>query len=362
MSVLVLVLAACSADADVALQGGAASRSAAAEPAAEPEEAVAWHHLAVADGLPDGQVAAAAVESADDLQQAWKQFDFPGDVPPVDFERSFVLLLGQPDDDCIDELIRLEVIEGRLRVKWLPPPGGCTQPLVFRIHAVEVDRRHVPARFKVAFEEPYAADAEPVTLEVAAADGAAPPEPQPPQAMTEADLDAVFADHPVRRCTPADDPLANEPRVATDDPPPMDEMAASDLIDDVRRLLRERGYRHNRDFVPYISRADGVRPAVWVDDGNAGSVGRLLDDEFGNGAVVVVENRYDFEAIQQTQYDIGALMGGDEPGSIVSSTGIPGPVELGMIDPTREALDRVAAAVDPALVCVDPALSGVVVD
>jgi hypothetical protein len=130
----------------------------------------------------------------------------------------------------------------------------------------------------------------------------------------------------------------------------------------VHRFLRQQGYRSNVDFVPYISRATGVRPGFWVDGGAAPKVQRLLDDEFGNGAVLVVENRYDFEAIDKAQRDIGDLMGGDGPGSIVFSSGIPGPVELGMIDPTREALDRVAATVDPSLVCVEPTLSGVTTD
>jgi hypothetical protein len=33
-----------------------------------------------------------------------------------------------------------------------------------------------------------------------------------------------------------------------------------------------------------------------------------------------------------------------------------------MIDPTRKALDRIAATVDPSLVCVSPVLSGVSAD
>lgn len=363
---------------------------------------VAWRHLATTEGLPQGSAAAEAVESANALRQAWKRYGLPESPPEIDFDRSFVLLLGQPDDACIDELIGLEVRDGRLRVEWLPPPGGCNEPLIFRIHAVEVDRRHVPGEFKVAFAPPYEQDAKPVTINVATGEGDAPPEPEPPAAMTDDDVDAVFAGHAVRRCTKADErvgdeavdgPLSDDPAVAkaqkeranfgvpNDEATTREVMAsderndeygfplldaelqqdvrASERTDDVRRWLRDHGYRSNVDFVVFLSRSNGIRPGVWVDGGQADEVRRRLDAEFGKGAVLVEENGYDFEAIDKAQRDLGAIMGGSGPGSIVSSSGIPGPVAIGMIDPTREALDRVAATVDPALVCVGPALSGV---
>lgn len=370
-------------------------------PPAAPQEPLAWRHLATTEGTLEGTAAAEAVESAADARDAWERYHLPGAPPETDFDRAFVLLVGQPDDACVDELIGLRVREGRLRVEWLPPPGGCDQPLVFRIHAVEVDRRHVPAEFQAAFPSPYQRDAKPVTITVAVADGSAPPEPEPPAAMTDDDVDAVFEGHAVRRCTKADErvgdeavdgPLSRDPAVAkaqkeradfgvtsdeattrevmaspdrTDDygfpllnSEMRQEFRASERTDDVGRWLRDHGYRSNVDFVMFLSRSDGIRPGVWVDGGRAGEVRRRLDAEFGNGTVLVQDNGYDFKAIDKAQRDLGALMGGSGPGSIVSSSGIPGPVQLGMIDPTRKALDRVAATVDPALVCVAPALSG----
>ncbi len=96
-----------------------------------------------------------------------------------------------------------------------------------------------------------------------------------------------------------------------------------------------------------------------IDNGQADTVRRRLDDVFGRNAVDVYANPYDFQEVDKAQREVDDLMGGEGPGSIVSSTGVPGPVELGMIDPTREALDWVAATVDPSLVCVYPVLSGV---
>ena len=411
LSMMIMLVAACSpGPPDVSL-GGAGNPSAAPSaptvPAATGEGGgdVAWRHLATAEGVLGGSAAAAAIESAVDLKAAWERYGLSDSAPDVDFERSFVLLLGQPDDACVDELIGLEVRDGALKVRWLPPPGGCDQPLILRIHAVEVDRRHVPARFDVAFPEPYEQHAERVTIRVAAVDGEAPPPPAPPTAMRAEDLDAVFAGHEVRRCSkaderlvdaPVDGPLSDDPKiakaqrgragfgVASDEASTREAFAkpggiedlgfplteaewrqdtqASALLDDVRRWLRKQGYRPDADFVPFVSRRDGIRPGVWVDGGTTAQVEGLLANEFGAGAVDVEENPYDFEAINKAQHDLGAIMGGDGPGSIVSSAGIPGPVEIGVIDPTRETLDLIAETVDPALVCVSPALSGVAAD
>ncbi|MPZ74779.1 MAG: hypothetical protein GEU74_16460 [Nitriliruptorales bacterium] len=326
-------------------------------------DAAAWRHLATTEGMLDGDAAAEAVEAQADLLTAWDRYGLPETAPTVDFDRSFVLLVGQPDDACVDELIGLEVRDGRLRVGWLPPPGACALPLVFRIHAVEVDRRHVPSRFDVAFDEPYSADAEQVTIEVASAEGAAPPPPAPPRSMSDADLDAVFHDQPVRRCTAADSPvLQGSGGTAHPDPESVDEQseqAVSEQLDDVRRWLRRHGYHEDVNFVPYIDRRDGIRPGLWVDGGAAHEIRRRLDQVFGDDAVAVEKNAYDFEAVRKAQDDLLPLMGDGGPGNIVSSTGLPGPVQIGMVDPTREALDQIAAIVDVSVVCVDPQLSGV---
>lgn len=394
--------AACSPPPDVTLGAPPPSDAPPASDTPPPAE-VAWRRLAHGTGMLRSNAAAEAVESQDALRAAWQRYELPDAAPEVDFGRNVVLLVGQPDDACVDELIGLEVRDRRLRVEWLPAPGGCAMPLVFRIHAVEVDRRHLPAQFTFAFEDPYEDEAEPVTLSIDAVAGQAPPPPEPPRAMTANDLDDVFRGHAVRRCTkddelvgnnPVDGPLSADREVAaaqraragfgvpSDEATTREVMAsaqrndeygfpllaselqkdfeASELVDDVQAFLRRNDYRRGVDVETYLSRVDGIRPGVLVDDpAKVAGVRQRLGAEFGGDAVLVVEHPYDFQAVNKAQGALRPLMGGSGHGSIMSSTGIPGPVMLGMIDPTREALDRIADLVDPSLVCVSPDLSGV---
>ena len=388
------------------------SPDASAGPSDEPErpdeptaqgQARAWRHLARVEGLLEDGSAAMAIQKQAALDGAWASYGFKGAAPPVDFDHEVVLLLLQPDDACPDELIGLEVRDGELHPEWLPPPGGCNQPLIFRLHAVAVHRGHLPRRFGVALPEPYAAEAARAEIELAAYEGeAAPPPPTPPRAMTAAQLDAVFDGHAVRRCTPEDDavpertvdgPLSNDPEVAEAqqqragfgvpsdeqttrevmaDPDRTDEYGfpllaselaqdqrASELVQDVIRYLEDQGLDPERDFVPMLGRDGGIRPRVLVPPDEVAARQADLDREFGRGEVDVRALRYDLREIQRAQRDLRPIMGGSGPGTIFSSTGAPGPVEIGMIDPTRDALDLVARTVDPALVCVHPELSGV---
>lgn len=355
---LTVLMAGCAPPPDVRLGDGGTPGATA--PASDPGSAsspadTAWRHLATTEGRLDGGVAGVAVEDAAGLAQAWTAYGLPQSAPEVDFDRSVVLLLGQPDDACVDELVGLDVVGGGLQLKWLAPPGVCAQPLLTRIHAVEVDRRHVPSTFEVAFPEPFADQAEAVTLRVATVDGDPPPPPQPPAAMTDAQMDEVFADHEVRRCTPQDSEI---PSATPGAPSGRDGKAAG--LEEVRAWLADRGYRADHDYVPFVARGEGgSQPGLWVDGGAADRVRAELDTAFGEKAVLVVDHPYDFKAVDKAQRDLGALMNTEGPGAISFTTGLPGPVTIGMIDPTREALDAVAAAVDASVVCVEPALSGV---
>jgi hypothetical protein len=342
----------CAGEPDVALRGGG-----------DPGE-TAWRHLATTEASLDGGAAAEAVESQDDLASAWRVHGLPGTVPEVDFDRSFVLLAVQADDACVDELIRLEVVDGSLELEWLAPPGGCAQPLIMRLHAIEVDRRHVPARFDVALDEPFADMADEVTVEVAAVDGQAPPAPEPPAAMTDEDLDAVFAGHELRRCTPADDPFAAQAgpgdRGDVGEERPRDEDRALSMVDDVRRWMAGEDLTEDVDYVPFIAREDGAAAGVLLSADAPRGIGGRLEEELGDGQVVVRRSDWSFRDVAAAQDAVNQLMGdAGGPGSIVGSSGVPGPVVVSMVDPTRDALDRLAGAVDADLVCVDANLSGV---
>ena len=358
---VVLVLAACAG------RGGRAPASSEL-PAAAPsavgapdtaDGAVAWRHLAMDEGMLNGGVAAEAVEDADALEAAWRRYRLDGDPPEVDFTDHVVLLLLQPDDACPDELVGLDVAVDTLAVQWLAPPGGCDQPLIFRVHAVEVHRGHVPSTFTVALEEPFADEAEPAVIRLTPyGGGSAPPAPEPRAAMTEEEVAAVFEGHPVRRCTVADEvvpPLP--PGTVVDERQEGDEEAMMDRVID---WLRREGWDLDREVVPIMDRHDNLRPHLRVDADRAEALQRQVDAEFGAGAVVVDPNLYVMAEIAAAQDAVRPLMGGpNRPGRIFSSTGIPGPVKLGMVDPTRAALDEIAATVDPSLVCVEVALSGV---
>jgi hypothetical protein len=352
---LVLTAAACAGRAPTPPASGGAAESPQA-PASD--SAAAWRHLATVNGtLRDGS-AAVAVEDAEALARTWADYGFDGAPPTIDFGPRFVLFVLQPDDACPDELIGLEVTDGRLQVEWLPPPGGCQLPLILRIHAVDVHRGHVPAAFTVALDEPYATEAEPAQIQLTPYDGEpAPPPPAPPRAMTEAEVDAVFDGHAVRRCTPEDDVVPPLPPGAVVDE--RNEAAEEALMGDLMAWLQDQGWDLNREVVPIMDRHDNLRPHLRVNADRAERLQRQVDREFGDGAVVVDANPYDLAAIAAAQEALTPLMGGDGPGSIWASSGIPGPVKLSMADPTREALDAVAATVDPALVCVDVELSGV---
>lgn len=323
---------------------------------------VAWEHLdQIEDVLPD-RAAAAVFEDPDALAAAWERHGFDGDPPTIDFDVQVVLLVGQADDGCPDELTRLEVVGGDLEVDWLPPPGGCIQPLIMRLHAVMVHRGVLGAGFDYGLDEPYAGDLLPVTIDLPPFDGAAPAPPEPPRAMSSTDLDAVFAGHTVVRCGPEHEVL---------DLGPPDDGGADDAavdgptgpvaeIGEANDVLAAAGIDIARDVIPFMDRSTGGRLAYFVGEADAATIEQTLVDAFGDRAPGIRVAPWAPRAVAEAQDALMPLMGGERrPGAIVESTGGPGPVRLGMIDPTREALDAVAETVDPDLVCVEPILSGV---
>lgn len=394
---VVLLAAACS-------DGGGDGAVGTAGPGDE-DRATAWvHHGHVTGQLP-GNAAAAAVEDADAWRAAWEDRGFEGARPEIDFATHVVLLIGQPDDNCPDELIGLDVVHGTLDVEWLPPGGGCEQPLIFRIHAVEVHRGHLPTDFTVAVDDPYADEFEPVTITLPAFDGDAPPPPEPPQAMTDAEVDAVFEGHAIQRCTddmfwwlaphPVDGPLSDDPAVASaqqqradfgvasdeatvrkllESPPPshiedlgfpltaeeweLDE-SASAIAERVPTVLSGPESSEDERYVPLIDRSDGIRPAVIAGAEDAAEITAALDDEFGPGVVTVHVAEHDPADVHAAQRALGGLTV-PEPSRITHTSGPPGPATVGLIDPTTEALDLIADAVDPSLVCIEVDRSGLV--
>jgi hypothetical protein len=325
---------------------------------------VAWEHLAAVEGqLPD-RAAAAVTESQGDTDDAWRTHGFEGDAPTLG-DDEVLLLLGRFDNSCPDTPISLAVLDGALDVEWLAPPGGCTDEGLLWLHALRVHRGVLGGTFSYGLERPFEDELRPVTIELPPFDGDAPPAPAPPQAMDDAALDEVFAGHPVERCGPEHDPIAaifgDPDREVTDEFDPEDARVSEDIEAAVDVLVAA-GEDPDRTFSPLFDRSQGApRAAVIVHEPRVPEIQALLDDELGAGTVHVWADPWDPIEVTAAWEDLMELMGpaSEGPGAITGVSGPPGPMEIGMVDPTREALDRIAASVDPALVCVDVELSGV---
>lgn len=420
----VLLLAACGDPADgpgpADTDDGTATGT---QPASDGE--VAWTHHGEVEATLDGRAAAEALEDPDTLADAWATHGFDGDPPTVDFDDEVVLLLGRPDNACPDQPVELAVDDaGHLDIEWVTPPGGCTDPLILWLHALTVHRGVLAEEVTYGPDEPFEGELEAVTLELPPYDGDAPPPPTledlDQEAMTDEEIDAVFADHPVERCGPEHEPfrddtvdgdLSDDPQVAdaqrdragfgvpSDEASTRAAMEADDAADqdvdddglvdgeeplgaygfplteaelqasqdaealaaDARELLDDEGIDTRFDAIPVIDRADEVRAVVATDQARVDEVQQLLDASFGEGAVAVEVLPWPPRDVADAQDALMELMGGaDEgPGAITGMGGPPGPVQLSMVDPTVDALDAIADQVDPALVCVDVQRSGV---
>ncbi len=364
---------------------------------------VAWIYHGQVESTTDGK-GASVITEAGTWSQEWADLGFDGERPEVDFDHWVVLLLGQADDACPDDLIGLEVVDGGLEVEWLPPPGGCIEPLIMRVHAVAVHRGHLTESFTYGLDEPFADELEPTTITLPPYDGDAPPPPKPPEAMSDEEIDAIFAGHAVPRCGPehelrrtgeVDGPLSDDPEVAAaqkerakfgvasdqatvrellENPPPAgvedfgfpltpEELAAdrqaNARIEDAMAWLAEQGYDERR-VVPMIDRSDGIRAALVAGEDDAADLRERLDARFGEGAVAVRVSPWPpldvtaaTDALAQRMHEI------ERHAQVSWMSGPSGPAEIGLIDPTREALDVIADIVDPNLVCVSVETSGV---
>ena len=326
---------------------------------------LAWGQLGVVEATLPERAAATVLEEPAAIADAWARYGFDGAVPSIDPDTEVMLLVGRADDACPDELIGLAVVDGRLDTDWLEPPGGCDQPLLTWLYAVQAYRGVLGDGFTYALDEPFTGELAAVTIELPPFDDdGSRPAPTPPQAIPDSEVDAIFADHPIRRCGPDDDPIAeafgplDEP-VGEFDP---DQEAALGHVDDAMALLADAGFAPHRDVTGLIDRSTGTsRAAVVVHAPEADTVQELLDAELGPGTVTVWADPWDAREVQAAQEALGALMGpaSDGPGAIVATSGAPGPVVIEMVDPTREALDAIADRVDAELVCVEVLRSGV---
>lgn len=315
----------------------------------------AWRHVGHVEAMPPGRETALVADRAEDLAG---MLSATGAVDPVevDFDTELVLLLLQPDDACPDRLVGLDAVDGTLEPVWLAPPGGCDQPLIWRLHTVVVHRGHLQGPVTVVVPEPFRDEVETVTIDFGTFDGQVPPPPSAPSAMTDEELAAVFDGHPVQRCEPLPESPDQPPRGELDGDP------VGERIDRVMTWLTAHpDWDTERELVPIIDIWGDGEFHIRVAADRADALRADLEAEFGPDVAIVDgvdPSPLELAAAQDT---LGPLHGGDGPGAIVWSSGAGRrlQVEVGMVDPTREALDRIAELVDPRLVCVEPQLSGV---
>lgn len=417
LAITALLLAACgetTEDSDD--PGTAGDTDAVTLPQSEADSEVAWTHHGEVESTLDADAAVEAIEDTEALNDAWDQHQFEGEPPEVAFDDEVVLLVRNPDNACPNQPVELEVNDqGYLDIKWVAPPGACEDPLIIWLHALTVHRGALAEEFTYGPSEPHEDALETTTVELPPYDGDAPPAPTledlDQEAMTEEEVDAVFADHPVQQCGPEHEPfrdntvdgeLSDDPevadgqqgragfglpsdeestRAAIDADESVDGMALADtygfpvtedeleasqdvesLTSQARNVLEDEGIDTTVDAMPLIARADGIQATVATDEEHEDEVRALLDAEFGEDTVVVEVVPWSGRDVADAQEALSELMGngadGDD-GRIASLSGQPGPVNVGMVDPTVEALDAIAELVDPELVCVNVERGGV---
>lgn len=365
-------------------------------------DAIWFDVLAVSDhGDPDDRIA--LVETAEELRAAWERRTFDGDPAEVDFAEHIVLVLTRNEDACPDDLVETRLTDGVLETTWLPPPGPCNEPLIQTAFAVALHRGDLPESFRVVLLEGdhYGGDKERL-VELPPYDGPPAPAPSPPPRQTsDAELDAVFAGHPLRPCDEipdprtqprVDGPLSADPEIAEyqmrraeaalpsdeatvrarrDDPDantafgyPMTEAEFDALMSrnrpEVSQRLHEEYYSRHADtwgFTMIDQAAGGVFLLGFT--GDLDGHRRRLAEMFPDLEIRVVEAVATARELREAQQELHRRFRNGGRPEIPHSTGDGVRMQIGVLDPTRADLDAIAEVIDPRIACVDPVLSGV---
>lgn len=355
--------------------------------------------LGVSQRAPSSAILELAEDEAS-FADLWSRYQMDGPAPAQDFDEQVVLFVGREDDACPDDLVWVKAIDGALTLQWLPPAGFCEQPALATGYAVALHRGDLGTSMSVALTQAYADDAT-ATFELPAYAGpAAPAPPDVPMRPTDDDIAAVFAGHPVRPCDDVDDPMLREPEVdgaLSSDPAvaaaqrgrasmgfPSDEDTTRRLLEDPttddsfgfpltqdeidsvwerQNLLDgeemlEFGRRHADTFgYAFLDQAaGGVYTFGFTDDLEARAAD--LRQAFPDVPTAVQQAPFTKQELEAAHEPIMAALQAGEFGSGSLSVGLVR-VELGIVDPTRETLDRIAELTDPSKVCVRADFSGV---
>jgi hypothetical protein len=358
-----VLLAACGDDVIFEPAGpGATDPTSPAEPpstAEAPDPDAIWFEVL---GVTEASAGAGAdlgielIESPEELAARWDEHDFEGTAPDVSFDEHVAALIRRGDNACPDEVVEVRQVEGVLEHTLLPPPGPCTDPYIVWAYAIAYHRSDLGEELTIRISEYDGPDGElTATFTLPPYEGEPAPAPSPPpRQMDDDELDTVFADHPVRRCSELPDPrqeFLNRDRPAPGHTPaPLDESVPGDVQGPYAA-------EHAETFGWLMVLQDEGVWVIGVTDDTDGHRERL-QARHPDATFRIDQTPHAQRELAAAQQAVLPLHGADEGPELVHSSYF-AYLELGIIDPTREDLDASAEVVDPALVCVEPALSGI---
>lgn len=297
------------------------------------------------------------IEADSDLGSAWARYAFEGQPPTIDFAEHIVVVVTRPEDACPDEVLEVRLSAGILSPVFVQPPGGCAQPLIPTAYAIAFHRGDLGQRVTLRIREHEAFGDIEQELQLPPYDGPdAPPPPAPAEQMTQTELDEVFADHPLRRCSELPDPRRE---LVEDWPEGSDSTLRAMDFTVAEDIQGPYAAEHADTFGWFMVDQPAGEWVVGVTGDVEGHRQRLSERHPGE-SFRVVETPYTMAELAAAQEAILPLHQGDPP--VVSASSFFAYLELQVIDPTRDKLDAIAAVVDPDLACVDPVFGGLPAD
>lgn len=366
-------------------------------PAVAADDAIWFEVLGVSEAA-TGDYGWYLAADADTFGQLWARHGFEGTPPHMDFDTRVVLFSVRAEDACPDDLLELRLSGGVLEPSFVPPPGGCEEPLLTTAHAVALHRGDLPEQLTavVRQHDGHGGDVE-TELSLPPYDGPpAPDPPVPPRPLSAGELDAVFDGHPLRRCDevagisseavvdgPLDDDadVAEAQRSRAEFGLPSDRATTRAVVSDpdadrsfgFPMTAEEHGAVMKRNASDITGDIQGAYAAEHAD-----TYGVLVVDQADGGTLVVgvtgdveahrarLARRHpgvDFRVVQvpATERELRAAQQALRPlhdGGTLAYSAFAAHLTVGVIDPTRADLDAITGVVDPTFTCVEPVLSG----
>lgn len=352
---LAMVLAACGEQVAVEPAPGGSGQASPGATAVHPD--AVWFEVLGVTEAAGGDLGVDLAQSRGELAAFWDAHGFDEPVPEPGFDEHVVALVRRGDNACPDEVMEVRRVGAALEHTLLPPPGACNDPYIVWAYAIAYHRGDLGEEVTLRIDEADGPDGTlTATFTLPPYDGPpAPPPSPPPRQLTDEALAAVFAGHPVRPCTELHDPreevLSGQP-APDDGGSPGGAPAGVDVPGDVQTAYAA---EYPGEFGWFMVDQAAGEWVVGVTGDVEGHRARLSARHPGQ-RFRVVETPHAQRDLAAAQEAARPLHTGDDPLLVHSSHFAY--LELGVIDPTRDDLDKIAAVVDPTLACVEPVLSG----